>query len=106
MGQIVGNANFGLKPDETLNLVAAELPRGGGEVAIFWVWFLGTGAGMLFSEGNFMNSLSHNLQLIDYNLFIQNASISDGDFSNPCTPAMPSTLSATSTVRGHLTNVG
>ena len=31
-----------------------------------------------------MNPLSHNLQLIDYNLFMQNAAVTQLDFSNPC----------------------
>ena len=106
MARIAGNPSFGLRHGETLDLVAAELPRGGGEVAIFWVWFLGTGAGMLFSEGNIMNSLSHNLQLIDYSLFVRDAPISAADFSNPCAPATPNAREMTSTVRGHLTRVG
>jgi hypothetical protein len=84
MGQILGNQNFGLGPNQTLNLIAAQLPRGRGEMAIFWLWFLENGSGMLFSEGNYMNSLSHNLQIIDYRKFIQNAALTELDFDNPC----------------------
>jgi hypothetical protein len=52
-----------------------------------------------------MNLSSHNLQLIDYNLFIQNAGLTQDDFSNPC----PSTATAQKaalkihTTHGHLT---
>jgi hypothetical protein len=60
---------------------------------------------MLFSEGNYLNPLSHNLQLIDYNHFVQNAAITQNTFSNPCAPASkPHTaLAAADMVRGHLT---
>jgi hypothetical protein len=80
MGQIAGNPNFGLKPGQALNLFAAQLPRGGGEMAIFWLWFTADGNGGLFTEGNYMNPLSHNLQLIDYTLFVQNAGITQSAF--------------------------
>jgi hypothetical protein len=93
MAQITGNADFGLGSGQQLNLIAAELPRGGGEKAIFWVWFLGDGTGMLFTEGNFVNPTSHNLQLIDYNVFVQNAPLTQKDIDNPC--------AATSTVAAH-----
>ena len=39
---------------------SAKLPRADGALAIFWLWFLENGAGMPFSEGNYMNRLSHN----------------------------------------------
>jgi len=84
MGQIRGNPEFGLASNQTLNLIAARAPRGGGELAIFWVWFLENGVGILFSEGNYVNPLSHNLQVIDYNLFVRNARLSEEDFYNPC----------------------
>jgi hypothetical protein len=84
MGLITGNPAFGLSPGQSLKLIAAQLPRGGGELAIFWVWFTGDGDGVLFTEGNYVNPLSHNLQLIDYTLFVQNAGITQKDFSNPC----------------------
>ena len=105
VGQIRGNPNFGLAEDQTLNLIAGRLDRGGGELAIFWVWFLENGHGMLFSEGNYLNPLSHNLQLIDYNHFVQNAAITQNTFSNPCAPASKrhTALAAADMVRGHLT---
>jgi len=105
MGQIRGNPQFGLAADEKLNLIAAQAPRGGGELAIFWVWFLENGVGMLFSEGNYMNPLSHNLQVIDYNLFMRNAGLTQDDFSNPCgwaTEAPPNLATA----HGHFTQMG
>src|SRR5262249_49223789 len=108
MGQIVGNKNFGLAPGQTLNLIAAQLPRGGGELAIFWLWFTGTGDGVLFTEGNYMNPLSHNLQLIDYTLFVQNAGLTQAAFNSPCgwmsveKPGPASALRA----HGHLTRSG
>jgi hypothetical protein len=103
--QILGNPNFGLTSDETLNLIAAQLPRGGGELAIFWLWFLGNGVGLLFSEGNYLNPLSHNLQVIDYNLFSRNADLTQNDFSNPCASiAEPSELALEAeSAHGHLT---
>lgn len=106
MGQISGNASFGLEPGQALNLIAAQLPRGGGELAIFWLWFLGNGTGTLFTEGNYMNSMSHNLQLIDYNVFVQNADLSAADFSNPCASAARAIAGIAENVRGHLTRVG
>lgn len=84
MAQIVGNADFGLQPGMTLNLFSAQLPRGGGAVAIFWLWFTGDGNGVLFTEGNYINPLAHNLQLIDYTLFVQDAGLSEAVFDNPC----------------------
>jgi hypothetical protein len=108
MGQILGNPNFGLAPDQALNLIAAQLSRGGGELAIFWLWFLGNGTGMLFSEGNYMNPLSHNLQLIDYNLFVQNAALEQLDFSNPCISSATAgaEFKVATATHGHLTCLG
>jgi hypothetical protein len=42
--------------------------------------------GTLFYEGNYMNPLSHNLQVTDYNIFIflHDAGLTQGDFSSPC----------------------
>jgi len=103
--QILGNPNFGLTSDETLNLIAAQLRRGGGELAIFWLGFLGNGVGLLFSEGNYLNPLSHNLQVIDYNLFSRNADLTQNDFPNPCASiAEPSELALEAeSAHGHLT---
>jgi len=108
MGKIRGNPNFGLAADQTINLIAAELPRGRGELAIFWLWFLENGTGMLFTEGNYMNPLSHNLQLIDYTLFIQNAALTQGDFSNPCAYTVDAEQGdlKVDTAHGHLTRLG
>jgi hypothetical protein len=39
MGKIRGNPEFGLAAGETLNLIAAQSPCGGGELATFWLWF-------------------------------------------------------------------
>src|SRR5262249_28050468 len=105
MGRIRGNLNFGLATDQTINLIAAQLPRGGGELAIFWLWFLENGTGMLFTEGNYINPLSHNLQLIDYSVFIQNAGLTQEDFSNPCAPTamVQKTAMKVDAARGHLT---
>ena len=90
---ITGNAAFGLVPGEVLNLISAPLVRGPGELALFWVWFKGDGQGVLFTEANYKNSVDHNLQLIDYTRFEQNATwINDGFFTDPCgtVPACPS----------------
>jgi hypothetical protein len=105
MGQIRGNPDFGLAKDQTINLIAAELPRGRGELAIFWLWFLDNGTGMLFTEGNYMNPLSHNLQLIDYNIFVQNAGLTQHDFSSPCASTATAQKPALKihTAHGHLT---
>jgi hypothetical protein len=99
MAQISGNADFGLGSGQQLNLIAAKLPRGGGELAIFWLWFLGDGTGMLFTEGNFVNPTHHNLQLIDYTSFVQNAPLAQNDFSNPCAAAR------TAAAHGHPTRL-
>jgi len=107
MAQIVGNPNFGLTPEQTLNLFAAQLPRGGGELAIFWLWFTGEGNGVLFTEGNYMNPLSHNLQLIDYTLFVQNAGITQSAFENsPCGWMAAKIPPKPRSAHGHLTRVG
>jgi hypothetical protein len=104
MGKIRGNPQFGLEADRTLNLIAAQAPRGGGELAIFWVWFLENGTGVLFTEGNYVNPLSHNLQLIDYNLFIRDGGITQDDFSNPC--GWPEqTVAGISSAHGHFTKI-
>jgi hypothetical protein len=84
VARIEGNKDFGLAEGQAIDLIAAPFLRGPGELAIFWLWFFETGAGMLFSEGNYLNPLSHNLQLIDYVLFERNAKVSHDDFSNPC----------------------
>jgi len=104
MGKIRGNPQFGLEADQTLNLIAAQAPRGGGELAIFWVWFLENGTGVLFTEGNYVNPLSHNLQLIDYNVFLRNAGLTQDDFSNPC--GWPEQAMADiSSAHGHFTKI-
>jgi len=104
MGSIRGNPQFGLAPGETLNLIAAKSARGHGELAIFWLWFLKNGVGMLFSEGNYMNPLSHNLQVIDYNLFVRDADLTQDDFSNPCGWAMEAPPNLASAY-GHFTHI-
>jgi hypothetical protein len=84
--QIRGNPNFGLKPDEILNLIVAEVSLARGELSNFWAWYLESGVGMLFAEGKYLNPLSHLLQVTDYNLFLRNAPITSDDFSDPCQP--------------------
>lgn len=88
MASITGNSNFGLAPNDTLNLIACPFQRTKGVDAVFWVWFTSDQAGVLFSEANFVDSTMHSLQLIDYTEFKQNASISPSDFSDPC-PTVP-----------------
>lgn len=105
VGKIQGNPDFGLAADQMLNIIVAQAPRDDGALAVFWLWFLQTGIGMLFSEGNYMNPLSHNLQVIDYNLFLRDAGLTQGDFSSPCgwaTEAAPNIACA----HGHFTQVG
>lgn len=87
MGKINGNADFGLRSDEELNLIGVQSPGDGEEFSIFWVWFLKNGVGMLFSEGSFIGSTWH-LQAIDYTLFVRDAPVTQGDFSGPF-PAEP-----------------
>ena len=51
-----------------------------------------------------MNPLSHNLQLIDYSLFMRNADSTQDDFSNRCgwaTEAPPNLATA----HGHFTQI-
>ena len=74
-------------------------------LAIFWLWFLGNGDGMLFTEGNYLNPLSHNLQLIDYNRFVQNADVSQGDFSNPHCAAAEKADRRIIPAHGHATRI-
>jgi hypothetical protein len=102
MGRIRGNPAFGLAADQTLNLIAAETPGIHGELAIFWLWFLENGVGTLFSEGNYMNPISHNLQLIDYNLFLRDAPLDENDFCNPCGWGTQAPTTAAS-AHGHFT---
>ena len=105
MGQIAGNPNFGLAQGQILNLFAASLPRDGGALAIFWVWFTGTGDGVLFTEGNFMNPLSHNLQLIDYTLFVQNAELTQSVFDAAQCGWMSASAQSLAKVHSHLTAI-
>ena len=105
VGRIRGNPRFGLAADETLNLIAAQAPSGVGKLAIFWLWFLENGVGMLFSEGNYMNPLSHNLQAIDYNLFLRDAGLTQNDFSSPCGWAQKAG-SSVARVHGYFTHIG
>jgi hypothetical protein len=85
-------------------VIAAQAPRGGGELAIFWLWFLENGTGMLFTEANYINPLSHNLQLIDYSVFIGNAELMQDDFSNPC--GWPGeAVASIASAHGHFTKI-
>lgn len=105
MGRIAGNANFGLASGQVMNLFAAQLPRGSGEMAIFWLWFTSDGNGVLFTEGNYMNPLSHDLQLIDYTLFVQNAGLSQSSFSGPCGWMSQQTKARAQPAPGHATRL-
>src|SRR5262249_48205346 len=106
MAQIVGNPNFGLAQGQALNLFAAPLPRGAGELALFWVWFTGEGNGVLFTEGNYLHPRSHNLQLIDYTLFVQNAGLTQQAFDGPCGWFTATAQAKARTAHGHPTTVG
>ncbi|MCG6989795.1 MAG: hypothetical protein LJF06_16670 [Gemmatimonadetes bacterium] len=94
---ITGNPQFGLAPGEVLHLIDCELPRGGGVTSLFWVWFTEDQAGVLFSESNYAESVTaHNLQLIDYLEFEQNASwITPDRFNDPCGTVGPCPLPVT-----------
>lgn len=82
---IENNPNFGLAQGQSLSLCQCSLDRGAGSLAIFWVWFNQDEAGVLFTEGNYADPTSHNLQLIDYTTFQRNATeITASDFSDPC----------------------
>jgi hypothetical protein len=106
MAQIVGNSDFGLVQGQALNLFAAPLPRGAGELAIFWVWFTGEGNGVLFTEGNYLHPRSHNLQLIDYTLFVQSAGITQEAFDSPCGWLPAAERAQALSVHGHPTTAG
>jgi hypothetical protein len=103
MGQIVGNSDFGLAPCEPLNLIAANADKGDGELAVFWVWFLGNGVGMMFSEATFKNSDRH-LEVIDYGLFVRDAPVTQDDFSGPFPAAEVAARVRVDAVRGHPTS--
>jgi len=106
MGQIAGNADFGLAAGETLNLFAAKMSDDGGvsKLSIFWVWFLGNGVGTLFSEGDFINSSNH-LQIIDYYLFVRNAPVEQTDFSFPQPATGAAAKPRVDAVHGHPTHL-
>jgi hypothetical protein len=104
MGQITGNPNFGLMKGQVLNLISGKSPGTNGQLGIFWVWFVDNKEGMLFSKGNFMNSLSHTLQLLDYTLFLRNAPIVESDFSDPCTCIKVRPRRPVASVSGHFTH--
>jgi hypothetical protein len=104
MGQIGGNPDFGLEEKQVLNIFAGKNPGDFGAMGTFWVWFLENDVGMLFCEGNFMNSLSHTLQILDYTLFERDAPIDDSDFSDPCMGMQPTSRGAIARVPGHFTH--
>ncbi len=83
---ISGNPDFGLKPDETLNLIDCMMPRDDDVMSLFWVWFNQDQVGVLFSESNYAQSVTaHNLQLIDYLVFVRDADwIDPSSFTDPC----------------------
>jgi hypothetical protein len=52
-----------------------------------------------------MNPLSHNLQMIDYNIFLRDAGLMQGDFSRPSGWAKDTAASIAS-AHGHFRQVG
>jgi hypothetical protein len=100
MGKIVGNSAFGLADDETLYLIAATADKGNGVLAIFWVWFLENGVGMMFSEATFLDSSGH-LEVIDYNRFERDAAVTQADFSGPFPVAAAADRTRVQPVVGH-----
>ncbi|MGH8065227.1 MAG: hypothetical protein ACRERE_08305 [Candidatus Entotheonellia bacterium] len=93
---ITGNPAFGLGPQQTLYLIRAPMPRSATVLSLFWLWFTADQKGVLFSECEFTNPLAHDLQVIDYDLFQQNAGwITEADFPDPCyVPICPETKAA------------
>lgn len=91
-GTITGNPDFGLSPSQTMLMIACALPRGpnpGGQdvTSVFWFWFTDDQKGVLFSEGNYIDTVvAHDLQVIDYAYFEQNASdhVKMNSFEDPC----------------------
>ena len=89
---VTGNPAFGLNPGQTMLMIAASMARGpnpnGIDVtSLFWFWFTDDQKGVLFSEGNFIDTVvDHALQVIDYAYFEQNASdhVNAGSFEDPC----------------------
>jgi hypothetical protein len=104
MGQIKGNPDFGLEKDQVLNIISGKNPGDFGALGLFWAWFLQNNVGMLFCEGNFINSLSHTLQLLDYTLFDRDAPIAESDFSDPCLGSQSPAGGGVTNVSGHFTN--
>jgi hypothetical protein len=89
---ITGNADFGLDPQQTLQVIRVSMPRGpnpnGIDVtSLFWFWFTDDQRGVLFSEGNYIDTVTaHDLQVIDYAYFERNASdnVNANSFEDPC----------------------
>jgi hypothetical protein len=89
---VSGNADFDLNEDQTMLMIAASMPRGPNKkgidvTSLFWFWFVDDQTGVLFSEGNFIDTvIDHDLQVIDYEYFERNArdSVNKGSFSDPC----------------------
>jgi hypothetical protein len=89
---ILGNPAFGLGPDQALNLIGVSMlrpPKPNGEqvLSLFWFWFTDDQKGVLFSEGNYVDTVvAHDLQVIDYEYFEQNAAdhVTEQSFPDPC----------------------
>jgi hypothetical protein len=89
---VSGNPDFGLDPEQTMSMIAVSMPRGANKngidvTSLFWFWFTDDQKGVLFSEGNYIDTVvDHDLQVIDYMYFEQNASdrVNEGSFSDPC----------------------
>jgi hypothetical protein len=61
--------------------------QGADVTSVFWFWFTDDQKGVLFSEGNFIDTVvDHDLQVIDYEYFEQNASdnVNANSFEDPC----------------------
>jgi hypothetical protein len=89
---ISGNSAFGLSPHQTMLMIGASMPRGPNKqgidvTSLFWFWFTDDQKGVLFSEGNFIDTVvAHDLQVIDYEYFERNASdnVNANSFEDPC----------------------
>jgi hypothetical protein len=83
---VSGNADFGLKADQTMLMIAAAMPRPPNALSLFWLWFTDDQKGVLFSECNYVDTVvSHDLQVIDYEIFERNAgNVNQDSFPDPC----------------------
>jgi hypothetical protein len=85
---VSGNPDFHLNPGQSISMIRVSMPRGGGVTSLFWFWFTDDQTGILFSEGNYIDTVvAHDLQVIDYEYFVRNAPgslVYEGSFQDPC----------------------